>query len=379
MWYNNLGDCMINYILKYGNYTFSEEPFNEVDNLVFSVLAYIDYNEIVSNNNQNKKTLEKVGQEFFNKHKNLKSYLKKQIFAVRNGIKILDLVRNTKRFKDILLYNYSYIGDKLQQFSAVTFEINHKLIYVAFEGTDQLLSGWEEDFRMVYEFPVEAQKAAINYLNKFTFKNKKIIVGGHSKGGNLALVSSMYTNFIVKRKILKIYSNDGQGLRLKQKNSPQYKSIKERYTHIIPNYSVVGMLLRHDTDYKVVKSTKFGLESHDALTWVTEEKEFKNAPLSRFSKTIEECLEEWLDKYTDEERKRCVTKIFDIFREHKINSLIDIIENKKNIIKLLKSTMSIDKEVSNMFKDLFNIIKKSNIDYYVSKYIKNKKENELVN
>lgn len=370
---------MLDYILKYGNYTFDEEPFNEVDNLIFSVLAYVDYNDIVSSNNKNKKTLEIVGKEFFSKHKELKRYLKKQILSIKNGIKILEKVRNTKRFKDVLLYNYDYVGSKSQQFSAITFEINPKLIFVAFEGTDQLISGWEEDFRMVYEFPVEAQSTAISYLNRFTFKNKKIIVGGHSKGGNLALVSSMYTNFLVKRKIIKIYSNDGQGLRLKQKKSPQYASIKERYTHIIPNYSVVGMLLRHDRDYTVIKSTKFGLESHDALTWVTENKHFKKTKLSHFSESFEESIEEWLDKYNDEERKEFVIKVFDIFRKHKINSLIDIVTEKRNIIRILKSTMSIDKKVSDMIKDLFNIIKKSNIDYYASKYIKNKKENRIVN
>jgi len=370
---------MTEYILKYGNLTFEEEPFNEVDNLILSVLAYVDYNEIVSDSHYNKKKIELIGKEFFEKHKDLKKYLKRQIISIKNGIKTLELVRNTKRFKDILAYNYAYVSSESQQFSAITFELNPKLVYVAFEGTDHLISGWEEDFRMVYEFPVEAQKAAINYLNKYTFKNKKIIIGGHSKGGNLALVSSMYTNFIVKRKIINIYSNDGQGLRLKQKNSPQYKSIKERYTHIIPNYSVVGMLLRHDRDYKVIKSTKFGLESHDASTWITEDNHFKGAKLSHFSESFEECLEEWLDKYNDEERKEFVTKVFDIFREHKINSLVDIMTNKKNIIKILKSTMSIDKKVADMIKDLLNIIKKSNIEYYASKYLKNKKDNELVN
>lgn len=379
MCYTVSGDYMTEYILKYGNLTFDEEPFNEVDNLILSVLAYVDYNEIVSESHYEKKKLELAGKEFFEKHKDLKKYLKHQIISIRNGIKVLGLVRNTKRFKDILAYNYTYVSSESQQFSAITFELSPKLVYIAFEGTDHLLSGWEEDFRMVYEFPVEAQKAAINYLNKFTFRNKKIIVGGHSKGGNLALVSSMYTNFIVKRKIINVYSNDGQGLRLRQKNSPQYKSIKDRYIHIIPNYSVVGMLLRHDRDYQIIKSTKFGLESHDALTWVTEDNYFKRAKLSHFSESFEECLEEWLDKYDDEERKEFVTKVFDIFREHKINSLVDIMTNKKNIIKILKSTMSIDKKVSDMVKDLFNIIKKSNIEYYASKYLKNKKDNELVN
>ena len=38
------------YIDQTGNKTFNEEPFNEIDAMLFSFLSYVDYGEIVENN-----------------------------------------------------------------------------------------------------------------------------------------------------------------------------------------------------------------------------------------------------------------------------------------------------------------------------------------
>lgn len=37
---------MLDYIEEYGNYSFKEKPFNEIDNLIFSQLAYTDFKNI---------------------------------------------------------------------------------------------------------------------------------------------------------------------------------------------------------------------------------------------------------------------------------------------------------------------------------------------
>ena len=37
---------IFDYVKKY-NYTFEEAPFNEVDNVIFSTLAYVDFNGIL--------------------------------------------------------------------------------------------------------------------------------------------------------------------------------------------------------------------------------------------------------------------------------------------------------------------------------------------
>ncbi len=215
----------------YCDYTFEEKEFNEIDNAILAMLAYIDYTGIVSEDSKEKKTLNEVAKEYFSKY--TKDDIDNHISGMKTAIYLLKAVSNKKRYKDILLFNYLYEGNSESQFSAVTFDLGNKTYYVAFEGTDALISAWEEDFKMSYKFPVAAHKKAKKYLRKYTFKNVKLIVGGHSKGGNLALVGSMYTNFLVRWKIKKIYSNDGQGLRDEQINSRRYKRIEKKYVHII--------------------------------------------------------------------------------------------------------------------------------------------------
>jgi len=362
----------LDYIKKYGHNTFEEKEFTEIDNIVFSLLSYVYYDGIVSTNTRNKMTIKQV-RDFFYKMHDLNG-IKKELLAVRNGIKLLDVISRTRRYKDLLVYSYSYIGDDSQQFSALTFEINPKLVYVAFEGTDHLISGWEEDCKMAYSFPVNAHKNAIKYLNSnFTFRNCNIIVGGHSKGGNLALVSSMYCNFITRNKILKIYNNDGPGLRQKQLESKHYDHIKNKLIHIVPNQTIVGLLLRHTDDYKVVKSSRRGIFAHDAMTWQVNNDEFVLADLSKFSKVLDKGIIKWLDKYDDSKRKEFVDCIFEVFKKNNINSLIEIMQSNKLVLTLLRETINMDPIVKEMIKDLISVLRQCNKEEQTFLVDKNKK------
>ena len=167
---------IIEYIGKYKEKSFEEEKFNEVDNIVLSILSYLDFNKLVNENN----TIKYVGKKF------LEKYTYKEVSKLgipqKDAYNCLKEVVNTKRYGNI----------------------NIHLLYVAFEGTDNLMSGWKEDFQLSYMYPIPSQVHAIEYLNK-TIKlfGPKVIVGGHSKGGNLALVSSMELNILKKLKIKK--------------------------------------------------------------------------------------------------------------------------------------------------------------------------------
>ena len=55
---------IIDYIKKYGDYSFKEKSFNEVDNAILSLLSYINFSNIVSNNNRNKIRLEDAALDF---------------------------------------------------------------------------------------------------------------------------------------------------------------------------------------------------------------------------------------------------------------------------------------------------------------------------
>ena len=222
-----------------------------------------------------------------------------------------------------MLSNYIYIGDENKQFSALTFKID-KLKYICFEGTDDLLSGWKEDFMMAYKYPVLSQEYAINYLKKVVkIFDRKVIVGGHSKGGNLALVSSMNLGFLKRLKLKTIFNNDGPGLRKKQIESRKYKKIKNKYIHIVPDYSYIGILLR-DEEYKVIKSSKKNIMCHDMNYWEIDDKSLVLSELSTFSKKTALSILTWLDSHNDLERKLTIESIFNALEDAGIYYTRDI-------------------------------------------------------
>lgn len=341
------------YIEKYKDKTFEEEPFNEIDNLVFSLLTYLNFDGIVSNERKYI-TLEMAGKIYLGRNtlKSIKKYGASQI----GGYNVLKMIVDYKRYKDVLMYNYVYIADNDKQFGAISFKINKDLIYIAFEGTDHLLSGWKEDFQMSYEFPVPAQKYAIKYLNyTISLFDKNVIVGGHSKGGNLALVSSMHVNRFLRRKIKIIYNNDGPGLRNEQIDSKNYKKIKDRYIHIIPNYSYIGILLRNDS-YKVIKSSRKDILSHSILNWMIDDNKLIETQISNISKNFEESMNLWLDDHDDDERRKMVTTIFRTLEDSGIYYSKDLIDIRKSI-NIIKKLKNIDEETKSLIISLlqFNL------------------------
>lgn len=345
---------IINYIENVGNSDFLEEEFNEIDNLVLSDITYLDFDNIVNN----KLTLYEVGKIFFNKYND--KDIKKEVFAVREAYEIFKSCYDKKRYKDILVYNYVYTSSNDTQFSALTFKLTKDLIYVGYEGTDSLISGWKEDFYMSYIFPVKAHEYAIDYLNN-TIKlfDKNVIVGGHSKGGNLALVASMYANFFVRRKIKAIYNNDGPGLRKEELDTKYYKRVRDRYIHIVPNYSYVGILLRHDK-FRVIKSNNKNILSHAISTWEIKDRKLVDEELSRLSKNLKDGIISWLDNHNYDERRKMLEPIFNIIEESKIYTLDDL-KKSKNILTLIKNLNSIDGETKKIALDFF----KYNVSYLV--------------
>ena len=342
---------ILEYVDIYGNKTFSEEKFNEVDNIIFSSISYVNFTNIVKKRKE-KITLRKAANLFF-----LSNYMdKNNMTSYKSAVTILRKIKDTRRYRGLLLYNYYYLGDESQQFSAITIEINKKLVYISYEGTDSLVSGWEEDFKMSYMFPVKAQRNAINYINKYIFTNKNIIIGGHSKGGNLALVAGMYANRFTKKRIIAIYSNDGPGLRNDEFLSDEYKIASLKLISIIPNYSLVSFILRHSNKYKVVESSKKGLFAHDLLTWQVDGTKFREAELSQFSKILNKTMDDWLRKYDYEERKKFTDSLFDVFRRANVNNLNGLMENKKLILKLIFETRGISKTTRVMMREFLSVL-----------------------
>lgn len=341
------------YIKEYGDKTFNEEKFNEIDNVILSSVVYLNFDGIVPKNKKSISLCE-AGNIFLYKYNYFD--VSKLGIAQKVSYKILKQIVNTKRYKDIQMYNYKYIWDTDTQFGAVCFKVKKKFIYVAFEGTDNLLSGWKEDFQMAYEFPVPSQKLAVKYLNEnIKLFDKNIIVGGHSKGGNLALVSSMYCKNRINKKIKRIYSNDGPGLKKEQIESENYSKVRDRLIHLVPNYSYVGVLLRNDK-FTVIKTNRKDFMAHAVSSWQVNKNEFIRENLSLISDNFRKSLLKWLDEHDLEQREKMISTVFKTLEESGIKNLNDFF-NLKNAITVIRNVNNIDEETKNLVISLieFNL------------------------
>lgn len=339
------------YIDKYGNITFEENRINEVDKVIFSFISYVNLQKI----NPNKKM---TIQEINRKIENSSSKNSKNIIAERDARKILKAISKKNRYKDCLIYNYKYESDNNYQFSAITIEYLKNEIYISFEGTDEKIGSWYEDFLLSYMPETKSHLKAVKYLRKYTLSNKKIILGGHSKGGNIALVAAMNTNILVNSKIKEIYSMDGPGVLPKVIESRKYKKIENKYYHIIPDNSLVGILLE-STKNIVIKSNISGILSHDIIYWDINETSFVRTKMSYISKTLKNDLNKYIYSLSKEQLQKIAEDFEKICKNIGINSIIEIVEKSNNIIKLLKESAKLNKESRELLIKLLEIFVKA--------------------
>lgn len=346
------------YLKKYGDVSFQEKEFNVIDSMVFSCLVYIDFTDLIKSRKEN---LCFALRNLLNVYR-CRELIRSKFFS-KNIMKLVKELISLKRFKDVVIYNYEYKLTDDEQFGALTYKLEDGTVFVGFLGTDDYLVGWKEDFDMFHKFPVPAHKDAIKYLNKTVgVFDKKVIVGGHSKGGNLALVSSMFANFFVRLKIKKVINLDGPGLRYKEITSKKYQKTQEKYVLIVPNYSVFGLLLRHSDDYLVVKSNSITFDSHSPFSWVVDDDKLRFVQLSDFSRKLDESLNMWLNEHDDATRKYMVDCVFDAIKKSGVVKTIDIF-NVKKFINLIKEVKGLDVGTKNLIMDLL----KFNFGYVIDK------------
>jgi hypothetical protein len=348
---------VISYVEKYGDKTFKEKSIGEIDYAILSILSYINYDGILFSD-KTKVTLGEALNKFFNKYTDKE--LSTHGLGLKDSYKIAKSLMNTNRFKDLDLYNYIYVTDDKIQFSAMFIDISDKETFISIEGTDDEVVGWKEDFQMSYQFPIPSQKKCVEYLNKniSVFTEKKYVVGGHSKGGNLALVGCMYLPFIKNHKIKEIYSFDGPGLGDKQIRSHRYLTVKDKYNLVIPNYSIVGILLNNKVERKIVSSYRKGIYAHSVINWrVTDDKFFEAEELSPFSKYLESTVIRWVHSYNLKTRRKFVEDLFDIFDRCNIKTLYKIhAKDLKEISTVAREAKNISPETKKLLKDFIKML-----------------------
>jgi len=345
---------IFDYLEWRGDLNFESDGFNEVDNLILSVLSYVEYEGLVTGEIDGQRTtLSKVA-EYYQNHRFASPAFYGNLFFNQ----IPDLLQKTAaaaRFHDIGLSGYvnKIDEEKSNQFSALVFSIDAGYHYISFRGTDDTIAGWKEDFEMSFMDEIPSQKLAAEYINSVCTKLEgRFYLGGHSKGGNLAVYAATQVIEEMRDRIKGIFNNDGPGFQADVIQCEGYQSMLDRINTYVPKSSVVGMLLEHGEEYKVVRSTGLGIMQHNALKWEVKGHGFVyENELTRNSRDTDKVLRAWLSNLSIEQRADFIDALFDIIQATGAHTLSELSKEKLNAIDtMLKTFKNMDTSTQAMLK-----------------------------
>lgn len=309
-------------------------PFNEVDGLILARLSYLPFDKI---NFKEGDTLEVVS------HK-----MKKLIDDDYKIIDDKDLIfnlGNSLRFKDLYITDFILNKDRKaeRQFGAITIHLG-KEIYVSYIGTDNSIIGWKEDFNLSFMKNLPAQLEGVKYLNDVLTKYKgKVRIGGHSKGGNVAIYSSLYVDKKYKNRINYVYNFDGPGF-YDEIIFNGHSDILSKINTYIPQDSVIGRILKHRWEITVVNSSNKGLYQHDIYSWgIIKDKIIRNDGVTGSSEFTNETINEWLLNTSPENRKIFVDGVFEMLYSSESESFREL---SKTWTKEIPNMMGAYKDIS---------------------------------
>ncbi len=325
---------MIDYLVWRGDLPFPAVPVGEVDGLILAQLAMINW--------------EKAPEGEASLHDLSAAMAGGDVsssFTADNDRKMLALAGATARFGAVRLSDYLNEVDTEaeKQFSAVTFHLPDGSRYISYRGTDATIVGWKEDCAMAFSKPVPAQEEAVSYLEAGALKYPgPLYVGGHSKGGNLAMFAAANANEDVRRRIVTVFNFDGPGLSDQMDAQGMYARMTGRLHSCIPQGSIVGLLLAHPDKYTVVKSNSVSLFQHDPYTWQVKGGSFVHMQsLSSESARFDGVFREWLKELDEDDRSALVDTLFGILSATKSRSFgrafwAGLAQNSKSVLEAIE-------------------------------------------
>ena len=346
-------DHISDYLDWRGDVPFSVSPFNEVDNYIVAKIGCCDFDGIVPEG----AACVGVGAAltaFFERCGSAGVYF--GALASPSLVPLLRRLPETPRFRDLSLGGFvrRALPECTEQFSALTVSIPDGTHYVSFRGTDDTLYAWKEDCMMALSGAIPAQRDAADYLAwAASAYDGTLRVGGHSKGGNLAVYAAAQAESAVQERIAVIYNNDGPGFDAAFLSSPGYLRIREKLLPLIPQYSIVGTLLEQDTNCVIIRSSRFGIAAHDGFNWGVRGTQFLRCQdMSRSSRAFDATMERVLGEMVMDQRREFIDTFFRILSATGAVTLTDINERRLRKALSIARGMAKEKTVSRFVADV---------------------------
>lgn len=351
-----MGNIM-DYISWRGDLSFEQSQFNEVDNLILACFSYVNLDGISAVTKQKGIGLKKLTKEF------MKLHTMKELEADKSFIRLAPFMMmkmaKSVRFGKCVVRNYvnDIVTEAEQQFAAMKIVLEDGTSYVSFRGTDDTIIGWKEDFNLSTGV-VPAQKRAIEYLQKISEHTDGMLrVGGHSKGGNLAIYGSVMCKS-AHEKILEIYSNDGPGFSREFQELPEMKEMMPKIIRIIPEYSIIGTLLEHEKEPVIVASSSKGLLQHDGFSWEVQGPALvRRDSLNKTALRFIEILHKWIDGMDTEQKRLLIEDLFATLQASGYENLSEVQSGGlKSLAAMVKRVEKFAPESRGMMQELLTAI-----------------------
>ena len=335
-----------------------KNPFNEIDSMILARFSYMLFHRIEM---KEVETIEDISQK-------MKDF-KNEEFIFNGDKELVTKLGTAKRFKDMKVTDFVRKNEKEteKQFGAITIHNSKKEMYISYIGTDSTIYGWKEDFNMSFMDYVPCQIDGKDYFERIAQKypSKKIRVGGHSKGGNVAIYSAIMAPSKIQDRIIKVYNYDGPGfnrkLAEKFKNQPILKKIETYF----PQDSIIGRIMEHEEKCVIVESTEKGIMQHDIFSWqVLKDDVIKVENLTENSEIIKKTLNDWLENTTPEQRKVFMDGIFDLFYSTAADTFGEMYKNLTTNIKIIfKTYQNINDEEKKQITEMLKLFAKAYFTY----------------
>ena len=335
---------IFDYLEWRGDLSFAQTGICDADAVILSRLSYLPFDGVVSGQFDDYTTVSQAADRIFSGET--------PGFLWKGDDILLRELADSERFRDLKLCGYVNIVDdkKQMQFSAMVIDLGN-IRFVSYRGTDNTLVGWQEDFNMFFTFPVASQLEAKRYFDRVVSHfDGELCLGGHSKGGNLAVYVSAFSATGVQDRISAIYSMDGPGFELEHIKDSGFQRIIDKIHTYVPQSSIFGMLFEHEENYTVIKSSQKGFLQHDVYSW--EIKRDSLVPLSRTTGTsafFDHTLTQFIEKMSPEERRGFTEAIFNIMKSTEEYTFDDMADKLvRDIPIMLKTLTKLDSETRSM-------------------------------
>jgi len=306
-------DTILEYLEKHGDDDFACLPFGEVDALILSQFSYLKFDHFFREKDPD--DLHMTGLDRIISSPDFDS-LFSDLRYEKNNRKLFELMSLGRRFSDLSLGGYMNIVDRKRdiQFSAVTFSFPSGPSFVAYRGTDENMVGWKEDFNLSILDRIPGEEEAVRYLEKVSGSlSGSFYVGGHSKGGLLAVYASSLVPDLIKERIINVYCFDSPAIREDIRVRTGYPLIRDRILKYVPQSSLIGMIFETDDIYHVIRSSALGVLQHDPYTWVVRDTAFEPRPaLDKSAQIVNGSVSKWIGELDTEERSHFIDIIFKV-------------------------------------------------------------------